>query len=155
MRKQKLHLQKKLMENPNIVFYRKYIGQTIRTAPSPLSNWLAGTIREVEEDKLVIEFTVREEMTNPAKLLHGGMIAAIMDDVIGMHLFVAGTDGFYVSVSLHVDFMMPATQGSSVLAESVILRKGKKLISAECRLWNKDRSQLLAKGSAQLVPGNS
>jgi len=142
------------MENPNIVFYRKYIGQTIRTAPSPLSNWLAGVIREVEEERIVIEFTVREEMTNPARLLHGGMIAAIMDDVIGMHLFVAGTEGFYVSVSLHVDFMMPTALGANVLAESILLRKGKKLISAECRLWNADRSQLLAKGSAQLIPGN-
>jgi acyl-coenzyme A thioesterase 13 len=139
------------MENPNITFYRKYIGQTITTAPSPLSNWLRGTILKVEENQLVIGFTVREEMTNPAKLLHGGMIAAIMDDVIGMNLFVSGTDGFYVSVSLHVDFLQAAPLGAEVHAISTIVRKGKRLINASCDL-QLPNGILLARGSAQLIP---
>lgn len=139
------------MENPNVVFYRKFIGQPITTAPSPLSNWLRGTILDVQEDGLRIGFKVREEMTNPARMLHGGMIAAIMDDVIGMTLFVAGTEGFYVSVSLHVDFLQGAPAGADVVAVSKIIRKGKRLISAECTL-ELQNGVLLAKGSAQLIP---
>src|SRR5690606_29532955 len=93
------------MSNPYIEHYKQYIGQPVTTAPSPFSNWLKGIIRQVNEECIAVEFTVREEMTNPVKMLHGGMIAAIIDDMIGMHIFLLGEKSFYFSVNLHVDFM--------------------------------------------------
>jgi acyl-coenzyme A thioesterase 13 len=135
-----------------VTFYKKFIGQVIRTAPSPLSNWLAGTIREVEESHLVIEFSIREEMCNPVKVLHGGMIAAMMDDVIGMHLFVIGTEPFHVSVSLHVDFIQTAPLGAVISVKSELIRKGSRLVTAQCTITESQTHRLLARGSAQLIP---
>lgn len=138
------------MSNPSVELYKQYIGQYITTAPSPFSNWLKGKIVDVAEDSIAIEFTVREEMTNPVKLLHGGMIAAIMDDMIGMTIFVNGMKQFYFSVNLSVDFYANVRVGSTVVAKTKLIKKNSRLIQAECLLFG-PHDLLLARGTSNLI----
>jgi uncharacterized protein (TIGR00369 family) len=138
------------MSNPSVELYKQYIGQYITTAPSPFSNWLKGKILEVAEDSIAIEFIVREEMTNPVKLLHGGMIAAIMDDMIGMTIFVNGMKQFYFSVNLSVDFYANVRVGSSVIAKTKLIKKNSRLIQAECCIYGPNEL-LLARGTSNLI----
>jgi len=138
------------MSNPSVELYKQYIGQYITTAPSPFSNWLKGKILDVKEDSISVEFTVREEMTNPVKLLHGGMIAAIMDDMIGMTIFVNGFKQFYFSVNLHVDFYSNVRVGTAVVAITKLVKKGARLVQAECELSGPGGT-LLAKGTSNLI----
>jgi uncharacterized protein (TIGR00369 family) len=133
-----------------IELYKKHIGQYVTTAPSPFSNWLRGKILDVSEDGIALEFTVREEMTNPVKMLHGGMIAAIMDDMIGMTLFVTGVKNFYASVNLHVDFISNVRVGTAVVAKTSFIKKGKKVMLVECNLYGPE-NKLLARGTSNLV----
>ncbi len=130
--------------------YKKFIGQYVTTAPSPFSNWLRGKILDVSESGISLEFVVREEMTNPVKMLHGGMIAAIMDDMIGMTIFVSGTKNFYASVNLHVDFISNVRVGTTVIAKTQFIKKGDKVILAECSLYGPEK-QLLARGTSNLI----
>lgn len=133
-----------------MAMYRNYIGQYITTAPSPFSNWLRGKILDVQEDSISVEFIVREEMTNPVKMLHGGMIAAIMDDMIGMTIFVNGMNQFYFSMNLHVDFFVNVRLGTAVIAKTKLLKKNANLVQAECCLYEPGQV-LLARGTANLV----
>lgn len=130
--------------------YKKFIGQYVTMAPSPFSNWLRGKILDISESGISLEFEVREEMTNPVKMLHGGMIAAIMDDMIGMTIFVTGIKNFYASVNLHVDFISNVRVGSKVVAKTQFIKKGQKVILAECCLYGPD-DKLLARGTSNLV----
>jgi uncharacterized protein (TIGR00369 family) len=134
----------------SVELYRQHIGQYITTAPSPFSNWLKGKILEVNEDSIAVEFVVREEMTNPVKLLHGGMIAAIMDDMIGMTIFVNGMKQFYFSVNLHVDFHSNVRVGTAVIARTKLIKKSSRLVQAECNLYGPGE-QLLARGTSNLI----
>lgn len=138
------------MSNPYIDHYQQYVGLPITTAPSPFSNWLKGVLREVSAESIVVEFTVREEMTNPVKMLHGGMIAAIIDDMIGMHIFLLGEKSFYFSVNLNIDFLSNVAVGNTVRAQTRIIKKGKRLINAECILLDAE-NRIMAKGSSNLV----
>jgi acyl-coenzyme A thioesterase 13 len=136
--------------NQSVEFYKQYIGQKITTAPSAFGNWLAGKILQVEEDSLTIEFEVRENMTNPVKMLHGGMMAAMMDEVLGMTIFVNGIKDFFFSVNLNVNFIANVNVGTNVVVTAKLIKKSQKLIQAECYAYGPG-GKLLAKGSSNLI----
>lgn len=75
--------------------FRSQIGSSFAQGPSPLGRWLNGTLRAADAGTLTVEFLVREEFTNPAGTLHGGVIAAICDDVIGATVFSLGLPQIY------------------------------------------------------------
>lgn len=136
--------------NPRVQYYKNFIGQEITKAPSPFSNWLNGTIREVSETSISIEFLVREEMTNPVKMLHGGMMAAMIDDIIGMNIWILDDSVFYYTVSLHMDYISNVMAGHKITAKTHIVKKGGKVIHAECHLYG-PAEKLLAKGTSVLI----
>ena len=105
----------------------------------------------VEEGKLVFQYTVRNEMTNPFKTLHGGITAAMIDDAIGATLISLGESNFYVTINLAIDYFAAAKENDVILAETSIIKKGKTIVNAQCEIWNEDRSKLLAKGYTNLI----
>jgi uncharacterized protein (TIGR00369 family) len=138
------------MSNPTLKWMQSRIGQELHDSPSPLSRWLRGRLVRAEEGELTVQFMVREEMTNPMGILHGGMVAAIMDDIIGSTVFSLHHEYFYTSVNLNVDFLSSAKAGSTVTAHARIIRQGRNIIHAECHIYG-DEGKLLAKGSSNLL----
>lgn len=119
-------------------------------SPSPFGRWLNGTIRAAEQGRLVADFTIRDEMTNPAGVLHGGAAAAILDDLIGAMVFAMGRDYAYTSVNLAIDFLHAAYKGDTVLATAEVIRAGKNIIHCEGRISATD-GKLIAKCTTNLI----
>lgn len=138
------------MENPIVAYLRSKIGHEITETHSPYAKWLRGKVLEVEEGALAAEFTVREEMTNPARTLHGGVAAGILDDIIGGAVFTLNMETFFTSVNLNVDYLAPAKIGDTVIARARVVRKGRNIIHAEGSISHID-GKLIAKGSSNLV----
>ncbi|MFC5412730.1 PaaI family thioesterase [Larkinella bovis] len=136
--------------NSRLPFFRSLIGQDLRHSPSPLGRWLNGTVRAAEEGSLTVEYEVREEMTNPMRILHGGALAAILDDLIGATVYALGREYIYTSVNLNVDFLHSARLGETVTAQSRIVRAGKNIIHAECQVTATD-GKIIAKAASNLV----
>jgi acyl-coenzyme A thioesterase 13 len=126
------------------------LGKELTESPSPFGNWLRGTLRKVERGALSIEFTVRKEMTNPIQILHGGMTAAIMDDTMGMTVASLGSDVFYTTVNLSIDFLSSAKTGEIITATTRINREGKNIVNLDCVIVNAE-GKLLAKGTSNLI----
>ena len=95
------------MKNMNkiIELLKAQEGKIITNSPSPVCNWLQGKLIFVKEAKLIVEFKVREEMTNPVGMLHGGMFALIADEMIGATVATLNLTKFYVSINLTIDFL--------------------------------------------------
>ena len=72
------------MSNPILARLKKEVNKTIVKSISPSSIWLKGTLLEVEEGYGVISYRVRKEMTNPFGTIQGGILAAMIDDTMGM-----------------------------------------------------------------------
>ncbi len=119
------------------------------TSPSPFGAWLNGKLIAAEPGTLTVEFVVREEQTNPGGLMHGGVAAAIMDEVMGMTLFTLNKETFYVAVNLNVDFLRPGRKGETLTAISETIRDGRTMTHCECRIYNADK-KLVAKASSNL-----
>lgn len=105
-----------------------------------------------ESGKATIEFAFRPELVGNFKMgiLHGGVIAAVLD-VVGGAAVIAGFDDEEPlhgmgTVDLRVDFLRPG-QGKSFLATGQVMRLGRILSSTRMELHN-DAGTLIATGAA-------
>lgn len=136
--------------NPRLDFFRSHIGKDMSKSPSPLGRWLNGRILEAELGKLVVEYTVHEQMTNPMGSLHGGAAAAILDDIAGSMVYALGREHAYTSVNLTLDFLHSARQGDIITATAKVIRAGKNIIHVE-GLIRSAEGKIIAKCATNLI----
>jgi uncharacterized protein (TIGR00369 family) len=139
------------MTNQVLEYFESNIGKhAAEMSPSPLGRWLNGKLIAVEEGSLTVEFIVREEMTNPGKILHGGITASMLDDVMGMTVFSLGRESFYSTINLSIDYLLPAKVGDIIYVKSKVIRPGKTIIIMECEARNSEH-KIIAKCTSNLV----
>lgn len=127
-----------------------YLGKLVTGSRSAAGNWLQFTLEHIEKGKAAISLEVKHDMTNPYRNIHGGMMALVMDEVIGWAVVSLDTDNHYTSLNLNVDFLYAIREGERLKAVSEVIREGKKIIHVECRVYDlKDR--LLAKATSNLI----
>ena len=136
--------------NPRLDFFRSQIGQNMSTSISPFGRWLNGTIRAADYGRLVADFAVREDMTNPAKVLHGGAAAGILDELVGAMVFTLGREYAYTSVNLTVDFLHAARLGDIITGTAEVVRAGKNIVHCEGRILAAD-GKIIAKCATNLI----
>lgn len=140
--------------NKTLAFFKSQIGKDSSASPSPLMRWLNPSLHEVEEGKLEYSYVVREEMTNPIGIIHGGATAAIIDDAIGAAVFSLGNTYLYTTVNLVIDYFGRANVGETIYAKTKIVKKGRQIINGECEVWNADKTRMIAKGQSNLIQTN-
>lgn len=136
--------------NPRLEYFRSQVGQSMAQSISGVGRWLNGTLREVEPDRMVADYLIRDDMANPVGVLHGGAASAILDDLCGMLVFALGREYGYTSVNLNMDFLNPARQGEMITAEARVTRAGRNIIHLEGRITSSE-GKLIAKCSTNLV----
>jgi acyl-coenzyme A thioesterase 13 len=139
-----------MKKNP-LEILQQFVGKEVSQSPSPFTMWLKPRILSVELGKMAFQFTIRKEMTNPMGGLHGGVTAAIIDDMIGVTLFVYNDDTFYTTINNVIDYLSTAIENDVIIAETSIIRKGKQMVNAQCEIWNEDKTRLIAKGYSNLL----
>lgn len=130
---------------------QSFIGKEFTASPSPFMHWLKPIVLSAESGKLAFQYTVRKEMTNPIRGLHGGVTAAIMDDIIGATMFSLNEEHFYTTVNNVIDYFSPAREGDLIVAETSLIKKGKQIVNAQCEIWNADKTRLIARGYSNLL----
>lgn len=120
-----------------VELFRASIGKKLDGAP-PVTQWLDGRIVSCTAGEMEVRFMTRPEMANPAGLLHGGMQAAMMDDVIGMTSATVEHEGFMLSIDLHVNYLGKIKVGQPVLARARIVRSGRRIAHAVCELLDEE-----------------
>lgn len=136
--------------NRRLDLLRLQIGHTMSNSISPLGRWLNGTIRAADYGRLVADYTIREELTNPAGVLHGGAAAAILDDLLGTMVFALGREYAFTSVNLSLDFLHTARINEVITAIAEVVREGKNIIHAEGRIVAAD-GKVIAKCATNLI----
>ncbi|EOM78540.1 PaaI family thioesterase [Rhodococcus rhodnii] len=94
--------------------------------PPPAAALLGWTLRALDPEAGTIEvgFSVDTRFTNPAGQIQGGFLAAMLDDTVGPALLATlGPGQWAPTVSLHVQYLSPASPGNFV-GRGRIVRKG-------------------------------
>jgi len=122
------------------------INQVVTNSPSPFMLWLAPTVRAVADGSLTFEFTVKPVMTNLAGTLHGGVTAAMMDDMIGATIITLGRRHLFTTINSAIDYFAPAKPGDVVTGITQVIKAGREVINVQFELWNLTKRRLLARG---------
>ncbi|WP_316803182.1 PaaI family thioesterase [Pedobacter nototheniae] len=130
---------------------RQSIGEVIKASPSNFMNWLAPVMIKAENGVLVCRYTIRKEMTNPYGILHGGVTAGIIDDLIGATVYTMGLNDRYTTVNNYIDYFAPASEGDEIVAETAIVKRGKTILNLQCEIFLPAKKRLIAKGYSNML----
>ncbi|WEK69032.1 MAG: PaaI family thioesterase [Candidatus Chryseobacterium colombiense] len=134
---------------------KQFIGKEFTASPSPFMRWLNPIVISAEKGQLEFQYTVRPEWLNPMGNLHGGVTAAIFDDVIGATMFSLNEKNFIVTINNSIDYFSTAKENDNIVAETKIIKRGKQFVNAECEIWNADKTRLIARGTSNLFKINN
>eukprot|EP01136_Pigoraptor_vietnamica_P011100 Opistho-1_new@49521 len=127
-----------------------YLGKVVKDSRSAAGNWMNFTLEAIDKGKPTISLDVKHDMTNPYGNIHGGMMALVMDEVIGWAVVSLDTNNHYTSLNLNVDFLYAIKEGDRLRATSEVIRAGKKIIHVECRVYDM-QDRILGKATSNLI----
>jgi acyl-coenzyme A thioesterase 13 len=134
---------------------QQFIGKEFDQSPSPFMKWLNPIIVSAEEGHLEFQYTVRPEWLNPIGNLHGGVTAAIVDDIIGATMFSLNENSFVTTINNVIDYFSTAKENDNIVAETKIIKRGRQFVNAQCEIWNADKTRLIARGTSNLFKINN
>ena len=90
-----------------------------------------------------------EWMYNPIGSVHGGIAATILDSCMGCAVHTTLDAGVgYTTTDLQVRYLRPmSAQGGRVLAEGTVVHAGRRIATAEGRIWAEGDGTLIAHGT--------
>jgi uncharacterized protein (TIGR00369 family) len=97
-------------------------------------------------DKSEFLFDIRAEHLNGGGALHGGMMMALADIVMGRTVRDALDDARALTISLNCDFIGPSKLGERVRGVATITRKTRSIVFINCELTVADRTIMTATG---------
>ncbi|MDQ8006232.1 MAG: PaaI family thioesterase [Pedobacter sp.] len=137
--------------NDRLKVFQSFIGREVVQSPSNFMNWLRPTVISAEKGSLHCSYIVRKEMTNPYGILHGGITAGIIDDLIGATVFTLGLKNVYTTVNNNIDYFAPAKEGDVITAKTSIVKQGKVIINLECEVYLPSKRGIIAKGCSNML----
>jgi uncharacterized protein (TIGR00369 family) len=108
---------------------------------------------DADTQKIKVGFQTRKEFRNPAGIIQGGIIAAMIDDAFGpMCILASGRTKVPLTLDLNVSYLAAGQQGKYV-CEARIIRQGKSISFVEGELFDAD-GMLVARATStvRLVP---
>lgn len=134
-----------------LLSFQSFKGKEITHSPSPYMNWLKPTLIDAEKGSLHCSYVVRKEMTNPYGILHGGITAGIMDDLIGATVYILGLNSRYTTVNNSIDYFAPANEGDLITAKTSVVKQGRTIINLQCEIFLPSKNRLIAKGYSNML----
>lgn len=131
--------------------FKLLLGKEITNSPSPFMNWLKPTLIAAEKGSINCSYIIRKEMTNPHGILHGGVTAGIIDDLIGATVYVLGLVGQFTTINNHIDYFATAVEGDVVTAKTEVVKQGKNIINLQCEVFLERKQRLIAKGCSNMM----
>jgi uncharacterized protein (TIGR00369 family) len=129
---------------------KNMVGKEMPEQAPPVTKWLNFVLRKVERGHVIATMEVRPDMANPLGLLHGGVQATLLDEIIGMTVHTLEKDKPSVSVNLSIDFLGKARVGETIEVEARVVRQGRQLIHAVGEIRNAE-GKLIAKASSNML----
>lgn len=94
-----------------------------RIARSPYHVWTGIELAEVDEGRVVMRMDLRPEHLNPQGIVHGGVIAGLLDSVCGLCLRTILPPGLtHRTVQLNVNFLRAGVTGHLVATGRAVHR---------------------------------
>ena len=107
-----------------------------------------GVVREIKNNKIIQTLKVKENHLGAPDTCHGGVLASLMDSVLGLTTWVDSVPkGFYCStVEFKINYLNRAMLGDVIVGEGEIIHRGNSLVITEGMIYCKEKDLLISKG---------
>ena len=140
------------MKKEIVAFLKQNIGMSAASHIAGFGGWLGGVLKKVsDEGDIELDFEVRNEMLNPLGTIHGGAMASILDEVMGMQLYLkSGEEDTFFAINIVVDFVKNAKESEILTAKPELIRIGRKTANLRCTIYNSEGT-VVAHGSSNFL----
>ena len=116
----------------------------------PIAKLLGMRITGYCDGCTTMEIDIDERLYNPMGTLHGGVYCDLADAAMGISFFTTlANDEIFTTVDLNITYLKAVKTGK-LIAESKIIRRGKRLGYMECHITNEE-GELVAKASSTCI----
>ena len=121
--------------------------------PPPVATLLGFDIVDVRDGEVTFEMTPAEKHYNAIGSVHGGVVATLLDTVMGCALHTLLPRGaWYTTLDINTRFHRGVTVDTgAVLATGTVVHNGRRTATAEARLVDRATGRLLATGTSTLL----
>ena len=128
--------------------YIKAVQETVHDAPYP--KLIGLVIASLSIDRCRIELTLRDDHMQPFGIVHGGVIATLIDTATFWAAFLRlPEDAGLVNVDLKLNYLKAVARGH-LRAEGECLRPGRQISYTVASVYNED-NELVAHGSSTMM----
>jgi uncharacterized protein (TIGR00369 family) len=114
----------------------------------PFNQLLGMKLLEVDPGRARLSMSWRPELCQPAGILHGGMIASLVDTAIAHAIMLTLPDidsptagGGIVSVDLRLKYLRPVSEGE-IFCDAHVVRPGRQIIHTAATVTNAEGKQV-------------
>jgi uncharacterized protein (TIGR00369 family) len=116
-----------------------------------LPGYLGIRITSLTPGRLIATMEVRSELLSPLGSLHGGVMAGLVDHVLGCVLYPLMHRGQWAATTEFKVNYLAAVRTGTLVAESTVLALTKRTAVVRVEVTNKDRMACIAQGTVLVV----
>jgi uncharacterized protein (TIGR00369 family) len=129
-------------------FDAKIADGMVRARPNGLPDYLGIRFVEMTAGRLVATMEVRDELLTPFGTLHGGVMAGLVDHVLGCVLYPLMPRGQWAATTeFKLNYLAAVKGGSTLTAESTVLSLGRRTAVVTVEVSNADQLVCVAQGT--------
>jgi len=110
----------------------------------PFNQLMGMELLEVEPGRARLSMSWREDLCQPAGILHGGALASLVDTAIAHailltdpYLAIRNQGGHMVSLDLRLKYLRPVSEGK-VFCDARVVRLGRQIVHADAVVTNEE-----------------
>jgi 1,4-dihydroxy-2-naphthoyl-CoA hydrolase len=116
-----------------------------------LPKFLGAKITKVTPGQLSAMLEVRDELITPLGTLHGGVMAALVDHVLGCVLYPLMPQGYWAATTEFKVNYLSAVRKGSLVAESTVVSMTKRTAVVRIEVSNDGQLACIAQGTVLIV----
>lgn len=131
---------------------KKDLINRVKRSSGEIQLWdtLGFELKEFGEGQAVFEVAWRKEISRSGGILHGGVLAALIDSACAMAaISLVGPGESTTTIDLQVSFTRPVSEGR-IRAVGKCLKLGQKVAFCEAKVWN-EKEDLVGFGASQCM----
>jgi acyl-CoA thioesterase len=119
----------------------------------PFEELLDMKLIHLERGLAVMEMAYKKELTQPTGVVHGGVIASLVDTVSAIAMKTLNLEKQYYTAELKVRYLSPFRKGKAVAKARIVSNKGRRAVG-EIEVEDQD-GKILARSTAILLSEKS
>jgi uncharacterized protein (TIGR00369 family) len=113
-----------------------------------LPGYLGIRFIEITAGRLVATMEVRDDLLTPFKTLHGGVMAGLVDHVLGCVLYPLMPRGQWAATTeFKLNYLAPVFGGTTLRAESMVVALGRRTAVVQVEVTSGDQLVCVAQGT--------